>query len=417
MDRAAEARSAQGVFAAVVAVTIASQFFRASTGVLGPELIRDLALTPEALGLANAAFFIAITVMQIPVGMLFDRFGPRRVVAALSLFTVLGALLQAAAQTENAFVMARLLVGIGSAASFMAAVVLCARWFGGPSFGTTLSRVFALSGIGYLLAGSPWAAFASWLGWRSAFAASALAAAFIGWFFFAVVRDRPGNSQAARTSGFAEIVAGYREVWRTPGLAPILAMHFVAYAAFITVFGVWAGPYLNDVYGLRPIARGNALLAMALAQIAATLAYGPLGRWFARRTIVVAGAILSIAPLAIVVAFPLSADAAILALVLFCAISSFSVVNVADANSRFAASIAGRGATAVNLFQVVGTSALPILSGAVIGLFPEGNDGSRPEAAYRAAFGAIAACLALGLVLYALLYKRPEMPNRTANNE
>src|SRR6266699_5587598 len=101
------------VVIAAIAITIASQFFRASTSTLGPELITDLSLSPEGLGLANSAVFIALLVSQIPIGMLFDRLGPRRVVTALSLLTVLGALLHAAAASERVFILARLLVGLG----------------------------------------------------------------------------------------------------------------------------------------------------------------------------------------------------------------------------------------------------------------------------------------------------------------
>ncbi|MBV9111819.1 MAG: hypothetical protein JOY67_03255, partial [Hyphomicrobiales bacterium] len=95
----------------------------------------------------------------------------------------------------------------------------------------------------------------------------------------------------------------------------------------------------------------------------------------------------------------------------FSGVTSFGVVNVADANSRFPARIAGRGATAVNLFQVIGTSVLPILSGMVLGWFPAGGD-VRPEAAYRAAYMVVAASLAIGLAIYALLY-----PKRSAARE
>jgi len=61
----------------LASTTALSQFFRSSTSVIGPELIRDLALSSEALGFANSAFFIAVFLGQIPVGMAFDRFGVR----------------------------------------------------------------------------------------------------------------------------------------------------------------------------------------------------------------------------------------------------------------------------------------------------------------------------------------------------
>jgi len=400
------------VFVAVVAITLASQFFRASTSALGPELMRDLSLSPQGLGLANAAFFVSLTAAQIPIGMLFDRFGPRRVVTVLTVFTVLGAALHVVAQSQALFVLARFLVGLGCAGSFMAAVVLCVRWYAGRNFSTMLARVFALSGLGYLLAGTPWAAFVDWVGWRAGFAASTLFAAATGYLYFALVRDHPVQDVIIRPEKLRDIVAGFRDVWRTAGLAPILAMHFVSYAAFLTVFGVWAGPYLNDVYAFDPVARGNVLVIMAAAQILATLGYGPLDRWLPRRIIVILASVISILTLAVLIVVPHPpAQIAVLMLIVFSGVTSFGVVNVADANSRFPARIAGRGATAVNLFQVIGTSVLPILSGMVIGWFPAGGD-VRPEAAYRAAYMVVVASLAIGLAIYALLY-----PKRSAARE
>jgi predicted MFS family arabinose efflux permease len=397
------------IILALAGVTIASQFFRASTSALAPELIHDLGLSPEALGLANAAFFIALVVMQIPIGMLFDRFGPRRVVSLLTVLAVLGAALHAAATSETEFVLARLLIGLGCGGSFMAAVVLCVRWYGGESFATMLGRVFALSSLGYLLAGTPWAALAAWIGWRRAFAISAVIVAASGWLFYAFVRDSPGDAAIAKRESLREILLGLRDVWRIPGLLPILALHFVAYASLITVFGVWGGPYLHDVHGLNSVARGNVLLAMGAAQMVGTLLYGPIDRRLRRRrALVVVGAGLSIALLIALAVMPQpTAALAIAVLILFSMVDSYSVVNVADANSRFPPHLAGRGATAVNLLQVIGTSVLPIATGAVIGLFPVVGE-ARPEAAYRAAFAVIALSLAAGLALYGFFYTKPD---------
>jgi predicted MFS family arabinose efflux permease len=396
------------VAVAAVAVTVASQFFRASTSTLGPELIEDLSLSPEGLGLANAAFFIALLASQIPIGMLFDRLGPRLVVTALSVLTVLGALLHAVAESERIFILARLLVGLGCAGSFMAAVVLCARWYPGKSFATMLSRVFALSNIGYLLAGTPWAALAHFLGWRNAFAVSSVIAAGTTYLFYTLVRDGPGTAAAPRRERLTDIVRGLADIGRVAGLPPILAMHFIAYASMITVFGVWAGPYLNDVYGFDSVVRGNVLLAMGLAQMAGNFCYGPLDRRLgARKLIVCVGAALSIVILAMLAAIPHpSAALAVGALILFCLVDSYSVVNVADANSRFPPHLAGRGATTVNLSQVIGSAILPIVTGTVIGMFPA-SDGSRPEIAYRAAFAFIAFCLIVGLALYSRAKPQP----------
>ena len=78
---------------ALAAATIASQFLRSSSGVIAPELVRDLALSPEMLGFANGCFFISLGLVQVPVGLLFDRVGVRSTYLALTGFAALGALL------------------------------------------------------------------------------------------------------------------------------------------------------------------------------------------------------------------------------------------------------------------------------------------------------------------------------------
>ena len=113
----------------LASTTALSQFFRSSTSVIGPELIRDLALSSEALGFANGAFFMAVFLAQIPVGIAFDRFGVRLTVAVLSVPMAAGAMLHGVADTGMQLAAARFLVGLGCAASYTAGIVVISRWF------------------------------------------------------------------------------------------------------------------------------------------------------------------------------------------------------------------------------------------------------------------------------------------------
>ncbi|MGD9830765.1 MAG: MFS transporter, partial [Hyphomicrobiaceae bacterium] len=94
-------RAALCLMAMLAFVTILSQFFRSSLGVIGPEVIRELGLSSGELGLANASFFIALLLAQIPVGLAFDRIGPRLTVTLLSGFAVAGALLHTSVVTAG----------------------------------------------------------------------------------------------------------------------------------------------------------------------------------------------------------------------------------------------------------------------------------------------------------------------------
>jgi predicted MFS family arabinose efflux permease len=397
---------------ALALMTGLSQFHRSALGVIAPELSADLALTPAMLGAANGMFFAALLVMQLPLGIALDRLGPRLVVAGLSAIAVLGLFLQSLATDGTTLLLARALIGIGSAASFMAAVVLCARWYGGGEMTMALSRVFALSQAGILLAGAPLALLAGWLGWREAFLVSALCTGLAALVWWRLVRNDPPDRPAPprRAESIMEALRGQFSIWRLPGLPRVLALHLVAYAAAATVIGLWAGPYFADVHGLNANERGLALAAMGIAMPIGLLLIGPLERrFFARAPLITAGAALSALMLLVLALWPAPplpvALGLLVGLVLF---SSYPVLLVTEARLLFPDHLVGRGASTVNMAQVLGSSLLPLLVGLVVGFFPM-VEAARPEAAYRAGFAVLAASLLLGLAGWVFLH-RPTCP-------
>ena len=391
---------------ALTLLTGLSQFHRSALGVIAPELSADLALSPAMLGAANGMFFAAILVMQLPVGIALDRLGPRLVVAGLSVIAVLGLVLQGLATDGTTLLVARALIGIGCAASFMSAVVLCARWYAGGDMTLALSRIFALSQIGILLAGAPLAWLAGWLGWREAFLISALLTGLAALAWWRLVQDDPPDKPAPtrKPESLREALRGQFSIWRLPGLSRVLALHLVAYAAAATVIGLWAGPYLADVHGLDANARGRALAVMGLAMPIGLLLVGPLEKhFFPRAALVTAGAALSalmLIGLALWPTPPLPVALGLLVGLIF--FSSYPVLLVTEARGLFPDHLVGRGATTVNMAQLVGSALLPLLVGLVIGFFPM-EEAVRPEAAYRAGFALLAGSLLLGLAGWLLL--------------
>ncbi|MET4697522.1 MFS family permease [Constrictibacter sp. MBR-5] len=391
------------VFVAIVAAVVLSQFFRASNGVIAPELMRDAGLTPESLGVVNGSFFVILALAQIPVGIAFDRWGPRLTVGWLTMLTVGGSLLFAVGDSAATLLAARVLIGLGCAASFMGAVVLTSRWVAPARFTQVLSWVFALSNLGTLLATTPMALGSEAIGWRGVFVAAAAVSAAIGVFFVAVVRDAPPDLEAPdkRPETVLAVLKGVGEVWRTPGLGYVLAMHTVAYATLLTVQGLWAGAYLHDVHGMDSVTRGNVLLLMAAATVCGVLGYGPMDRRFnTRKGVVATGALTTasiLAALALVPDPPAWLAAGLL--ILLGLVGHYGVVIVAHGRSLFPDRLVGRGVTTVNVAQSVGCALLPMLTGAVVGAFPTA-DGMAPEAAYRAAFGTLAVILLSGLLIY-----------------
>lgn len=385
---------------ALAVMTGASQFHRAAVGVVAPELAQDLGLGPAALGAANTAFFGALMVAQIPVGVLLDRIGPRRLVLWLTGLAVLGAAAQGLAQDGAQFLAARFVLGLGCGASFMAAVFLTGRWHQGPGLTRALSAIFAWSNLGILAAGAPLAVMSGWLGWRGAFLLSAGLMALTGllWARFAADHppDAPPRPRAPESLG--QVLAGQVTVWATPGLPRILSLHTFAYAAMATLLALWAGPYLFEVHGLDAAGRGFVILAMGLAVPAGQLAVPPMERILGRDATVLASAGTVVATLLALALWPGPPLALAVALMMLCCFfSAYSILLVTQGRALFPEHLIGRGVTTVNLAQVLGSALLPALVGWAVGFVGAG------EAGYRAGFGLMALCLAGGMAGYRFL--------------
>lgn len=395
--------TAAAVLLAMLAVTtMLSQFFRASITVLAPELIRDLALSSKEFGFANASFFMALFLAQVPVGIAFDRFGVRRTVAALSVPMAAGAMLHSLADSGMMLAAARFLVGFGCGGGFTAGVVLICRWFAQPAWSTMLSWQFALGQIGILLAGTPLAAAIGLVGWRFPFVVMGLVALLVGYTFLSVVSDHPPGAvpAAAKAGDTVGTLEGLRRVVSTPGLPQVLCLFMVAFSSLVTVQVVWVGPYLHDVHDLDTLERGNVLLGMALVQTLGVLVVGPMDRLLnTRKWVAFASGSMALIALTALALVPMSLPTTIFFLFLLSGSSGYGGVLFAQIRGLFPDHLAGRSATIANMAPLFGASVLPTLTGFIPPLFPSHGAGYSP-AAYQCIFATLALCLAAGLAVY-----------------
>lgn len=395
--------------AALAIAYITSQFYRSALAVIAPELSADLGLDAGRLGWLSAAWFLGFAVAQLPVGAALDRFGPRRTISWMMGIAVAGAVLFAAAPSFAVAVVAQGMIGVGCAPVLMGSMVYISRWLPASRFAQASSLVIAIGGAGTLASATPMAAASAALGWRGAMLLVAgltlLAAALI----YAMVRDWP---PAARpTTGHAETLretlGGIGEVMRLKALWPLLPMCFTGYAVLIAVRGLWAGPYLNAVYGLDAVARGNILLLMSGAMIGGTLGYALLERLVRRpRGIVVGGAAATTAGFAGLLAWP--AEGLVLASLLLIAIGacgSTYAVMMAHGRVYVPARLTGRGVTFLNFVNFVGVGCIQAASGQIV---EQGAAAGLTSAAtYALLFALLGALLAVSLLIYLLAREAP----------
>ncbi len=386
------------------AAFVLSQFFRLSNAVIAKTLSAEFGLSSEALGLLTGVFFLAFGVAQIPVGMLFDRFGARRTVPAVLSAAVAGALLYGFAEDRAMLIAGRALMGVGCSGVLMGALFLFGRWASPASYSTRMGHMIAIGGLGGLLSATPLAAVAEGPGWRTAFwgAAALTGAAALAIYLF--VRDRPlsvGES-APPPDGVRDSLRGVRAALATPGLPAFVAMGLASYPVVVTVLGLWGGPYLADRHGLGPVETGNALLAMAVALIAANLVLGPIERRLdARKPVVLACAAVVACSCALLAALPdLATWAAIALFVAIGTCGSFNIVLAGHVRSLLSDRLAGRGMAVMAIAFMGGPALFQAAGGFIVGAFPA-SGGAAPAAAYQALFAFLAASVALASAFYA----------------
>jgi predicted MFS family arabinose efflux permease len=249
-----------------------SYLFRSANAVVADDLARDLGADAAALGLVTGAYMVGFAAMQLPLGLWLDRYGPRRVLAALLLLASGGALGMAAAPETLSLALARGVVGAGVAGCLMASFKNNVLWWPKESLPLANSLILMAGTLGAFAATTPLAFLAGALGWRGAFAALALltvvAAATI---YFAVPEpaERPpaGESLRAQLAGMARVVSDGL-FWR---LAPVAITVQATHAAYISL---WAGPWLRDVNGFDRDGVAMHLQAIPLAMILGYLATG-----------------------------------------------------------------------------------------------------------------------------------------------
>jgi MFS family permease len=390
-------------FLTFLAAYVLSQFYRSFLAVIAPELAREMGLDPQALGNLQAWWILGFVAMQVPVGFALDRFGPRRTVSGLMIAAVAGAALLARGRTALELDIAMLLIGVGCSAIYMGAIYVFGRVNKPEHFALLCSWLLGIGSAGNLLAASPLAWASVHIGWRGTMLAMAGATLLSALCVLLLIADPPRATPQTR-DGF---LAGVLHILAIRALWPLLPLTAVGYAVVLSDRGLWAGPFFTDVYGLAPVARGNALLVMAAAMSAGAIIYGPLDRWLGtRKWIVVAGSAAAAACFLILGLVPLSLPAAITTLAAAGAFGMTYGVLMAHARSLFPEHLLGRGITLMNVLFIGGAGVLQPISGA----FMKAMHGAAPEFAYARLHLGFGLALTAALAVYFLSSDRKPTP-------
>jgi MFS family permease len=282
-----EAASGPGVRAWLVwwlgALSFAYAFFhRVAPSVMVDELMRGFSVGAGVLGNLSAIYFYVYAGLQIPIGVLLDRFGSRRMLTGGAVLAAVGAIVFASAHELWLAYLGRFLIGMGVSVGFVGTLKLAGHWFPANRFGLVLGLTMLVAMAGGVGGQAPLAALVEAVGWRATIGGSAVFGLLLAAATWGVVRDRPPGDISPQPvprgivglKADLTLVLGSRQNW-------LIALYAVTMSGPMLSYGaLWGVPHLMRAYGVE---RTTAALSVSLLLIGWAIG-SPLGGWLSDRT-------------------------------------------------------------------------------------------------------------------------------------
>jgi len=355
--------------------------FRTINAVMAAPLAKELGLGADDLGLLTSIYFLTFAAAQIPVGILLDRYGPRRVQSVLLLVAAVGSALFAVSDHFLMLLVGRALIGLGVASAMTAGLKALVLWFPGDRVPLLNGLMVMLGALGAVTATLPADLLLDWLSWRELFGVFAgLTAASAIIIYFIVPEANPVASGV--------ISVGLRKVYADPRFWRLAPLSASCIGTAWALQGLWAAQWLKDVEGLDRAGVVIHLFAMAVALSLGAILLGVAADRLRKRG-VGPGALLGLVAavfiatqFALVLRLPLPSY---LQWAVVAAVGAATVLSFAILAEYFPKQLAGRANGALNLFHIAAAFVVQYATGIVLQHWTP-QAGHYPEIAYQTAF-------------------------------
>ncbi|MFO7716249.1 MFS transporter [Desulfosarcina sp.] len=394
-------------------------FHRVAPAVITGELMHDFQISAAALGNLSAFYFYSYVAMQIPTGILADRWGPRRLLTLGALVAAMGAVMFGLAPGLAWAAAGRLLIGGSVAVAFVGLLKVAANWFPPHRFALVSGLALFFGIIGAVFAGTPLRFLVDVFGWRSVIFLSAAVTLMIGAGTWIVVRDYPhekgyldlpATGSDASSTGATGVVEGIRQVlvYRNTWLLFTIPGGIVG--CVLTFSGLWGVPYLTSLHGLSTAAAATLTSTLLVAWAVG----GPFFGWLSdrlgnRKTLYLAGCGVSAGGWAVIL---LASDISLMTLIPVLVITGFSsgcmIISFAFVKESVPPRLSGTAAGVINMGVMTGPMILQPAVGWVLDRMWTGEMAAGVRvysvAAYHGGFGLMLAWIAVSFIL--LLFTR-----------
>ncbi|MEZ5535306.1 MAG: MFS transporter [Thiolinea sp.] len=364
-----------------------SYLFRSINAIIAGDLSRDMGLDAGQLGFLTSVYLIAFAAAQLPLGIVLDRYGPRRTEAVLLLFAASGAAVFASADTLSGLLVGRALIGFGVSACLMAGFKAFVLWFPLQRLPMINGFLLTAGGLGVFAAAAPLEFTLQFTDWRGVFMVLAVVTFLVALLIFFVVPDKEQTQQHVTLKNQLQ---GLKSIFSSRVFWSVAPASVIIQGTAMSVTGLWSGPWLRDVAGLERNEIGFVLSFIGVGLILGYMLLGMISDLLVRR--------LSIPPLRVAISgmvifllvqlalvFEWTAFPALLWLV-YTFFASSGVLMYAVLSQSFPPELAGRVNTSLNLLVFINAFLTQWGIGVVIDYFPGNSADTYNPDGYQAAF-------------------------------
>lgn len=273
------------VFVVVLFTYLLMASQRTAPGLITDQLMRDFNVTAATIGLLTSIQFFVYTSLQVPMGILADRYGPNAFLILGATLTGLGTIIYSLSTHELMLFFSRILTGIGDATIWVNMVLILAQWFHRKEFVRLIGLAGMTGSLGFLLATVPFSTWIDLLGWRMAFCTAGLLLSLCGLGLYFVLVKKPKtrfiNEQVFVTDEEQRDKTSVllRRIFSNPQAWALFFCHFGVVGGYVGFISSWAVPYGMNLYEMT---RSDASQLIMVGLIGALIG-APLTSWLASR--------------------------------------------------------------------------------------------------------------------------------------
>src|SRR6516164_6576876 len=377
--------------------------FRTINAVMAAPLATELGLGADDLGLLTSVYFLPFAAAQIPIGILLDRFGPRRVQSVLLVIAAVGSTCFAVSAHFWLLLVGRALLGLGVASAMTAGLKALVLWFPGDRMPLLNGLMVMLGALGAVTATLPADLLLDWIGWRELFGLLAALTAASAVLIYLIV---PETAPVAT----GPVLPGLRKVYTDPRFWRLAPLSASCIGTAWALQGLWAAQWLRDVDGFDRAEVVQHLFGMAVALSLGAILLGTVADRLRRRGVGPEVLLGLVAVVFIATQFALILNLPIpsyLEWAVVAAVGAATVLSYAILAEYFPKELAGRANGALNLFHISAAFAVQYAIGVMVQQWAH-EAGHYPAIAYQTAFALILVVQVAAWFWFVFPRKEPE---------